>query len=203
MPYAQATPVIDYSLRSLCARPYEGHPRGCPNHNHSPRCPPLAPRLHEVYDMSGSFWVVYSIFPLGEHVERMRAAHPDWSSRQLACVLYWQGTARRRLRGEVERFRAAHPEAEWLVETTPEAMGCDVTATMRSIGVALAWPPKNVVYHVALAGTSRCLHVRMCRAEKKPVRVACSYKWPGEPEKWCSGCAGRVGSETLFDPRVP
>ena len=198
MPYASTTPVIDYSVRSLCERPYEGHPRGCPNYNHSPRCPPLAPRLHEVYDMSGPFWVIYVIFPLEEHVARMRAAHPDWSPRQLACILYWQGTARRRLRGEVERFRAAHPEAEWLVETTPEAMGCDVTATMRSVGVALAWPPKNVAYHVALAGTSCCLHVRMCYAEKKPVRAACSRKWPGEPEKWCSGCAGRV-----TDPRVP
>ena len=195
MPYVQTTLVVDYSVRSLCARPYEGHPRGCPNHGRSSRCPPAAPHLDQVYDMSGPFWLVYSVFPLGEHAERMRVAHPGWSPRQLGCVLYWQGTARRRLREEIALFREAHPEAEWLVETTPEAMGCDVTATMKSVGVDLEWPPAGVAHHVALAGTSSCLHVRRCYAEKKPVRAACPHVWPGVPENWCSGCRSNQAGE--------
>jgi len=82
----------------------------------------------------------------------MRARHPDWSLRQLTCVLYWQGAARKRLRGEIAKFRAEHPEVDWLIETTPEAMGCNVTATMKAVGVVLPWPPTEVVYHVALTG---------------------------------------------------
>jgi hypothetical protein len=87
MPYFLTILVVDYSVRELCSRQYDGHPRGCPNYNRSPRCPPHAPRLDQVYDMSNPFYLIYSTFPLGEHVARMRAAHPSWSTRQLGCVL--------------------------------------------------------------------------------------------------------------------
>ena len=39
------------------------------------------------------------------------------------------------------------------VNRCPEAMGLDVTATMKSIGVVLEWPPRELAVQVALAGT--------------------------------------------------
>jgi hypothetical protein len=88
----------------------------------------------------------------------MRSRHPDWSSAQLTCVLYWQGRARALLRREIDAFRAAHPEHPWRVEETPEAMGIDVRMTMKGSGIVLPWPPEDAVYHVALAGVPRRLH---------------------------------------------
>lgn len=192
MPSYSVSPVIDLSVRRLCTRPYEGHPKGCPNFNSSPRCPPKVPTLDQVFDMRGPFWAVCSSFPLGEHVASMRARHPEWSQRQLSCVLYWQGTARKRLRAEIAAFRACLPSTTWIVETTPEAMGCDVTITLRSAGVVLPWPPGDVVTHVALAGITNCLHVRMCYGKKLPVRADCRHTWPEQDENWCSGCRSRT-----------
>lgn len=155
MPSVLVKPVVDLRVRGMCALPYEGHPRGCPNFGCSSRCPPASPLLYDAFDERGPHYAVYSSFPLGEHVERMRASHPSWSERQLRCVLYWQGTARKRLRAEVVAFRAAHPEVEWRVEETPEAMGLHVFETMRKAGVTLPWPPADIAIHVALAGPAR------------------------------------------------
>ena len=159
MPHARVLPVLYDSVRKLCSRPYEGHPRGCPNYGKAPRCPPKVARIDEVYDLGAPFYVVWSTFELGAHVATMRDRHPDWSERQLRCVLYWQGTARKRLRAEVEAFREAHPEVDWLVETTPEAMGLEVTKTMAQAGVELPWPPVETAYHVALAGKRREIYL--------------------------------------------
>jgi len=160
MPYARVVPVVDLRVRGMCCLPYEGHPRGCPNYGVSARCPPKVANLADAYDLDGPFYVVWSAFPLGEHVAAMRARHPEWSERQLRCVLYWQGTARKRLRAEVAVFRGERPEVDWLVETTPEAMGLDVTRTVEQAGLVLPWPPGDVVYHVALAGRHREIRLR-------------------------------------------
>jgi hypothetical protein len=152
MPIVKVVPVISHSVRGLCVRPYEGHPRGCPNFDRCPRCPPRVKVFEQVFDIRSPFFAIYSTFDLAKHVAVMRSKHPDWSERQLRCVLYWQGTARKRLRMEIAAFLVGHTSQNWHVETTPEALGCDVTATMKSVGVELPWPPIDLVYHVALAG---------------------------------------------------
>jgi hypothetical protein len=79
----------------------------------------------------------------------MQTRHPDWSDRQLACCLYWQGTARKALNRVIERFKR---QARLAYEVTrcPEAMGVNVTATMKGLGILLEWPPKNYAYQVAV-----------------------------------------------------
>jgi len=151
MPYRLVQPVLDPKVRSLCARPYEGHAKGCPNLGQRDTCPPRAQLLPELLDLTQPVFAVWNAFPFGDHVEAMRGAHPDWSERQLRCCLYWQGTARSVLRDEVEAFLREHPGLHVL--TCPEACGVDVTETMRSVGVELQWPPLTLAYHVALAGT--------------------------------------------------
>jgi hypothetical protein len=92
----------------------------------------------------------------------MRKRHPNWTERQLANCLYWQGRARKHLKIEFRRFRqverfGAEPDAEF--ETVPEARGVNVTETMKLVGVELEWPPKYFTYQVGLVfviGDSIC-----------------------------------------------
>lgn len=156
--YQLVIPVFDPTVRKLCVHPYEGHPHGCPNFGSADRCPPKVQLYSDVWKLDGPFYAIWSIFDLGVHVRRMRLRHPKWSERQLRNVLYWQGRARAKLRMQVllarEQLAREAPEVEehLLVEMTPEALGVNVTDTMKSVGVYLPWPPVDLVYHVALAG---------------------------------------------------
>jgi predicted metal-binding protein len=141
--------VIDPAVRGLCCRPYDLHPLGCPNYGKRETCPPKARLYGEVYDLT-SVYVVVTKFDLAAHVARMRASHPDWSDRQLRCVLYWQNGARKRLSCRIaEILKRLHG---YRAETCPEAMGVNVTETLRTVGVELEWPPIRIVRQVALLG---------------------------------------------------
>lgn len=144
-------PVIDNSVRSLCVKKYRGHSRGCPNFDSRDTCPPKAPLLGRVLDLHKPVYCVWNKFNFGEHVDKLKTSHPDWSKYQLECCLYWQGKARKQLRkriAEVSKRLAFEP----VVLTCPEACGVNVTATMKSIGVDLEWPPEQFAYQVALMG---------------------------------------------------
>lgn len=141
--------IINQSVRGLCRKPYPLHPKGCPNFNKRKTCPPFAPIFHIHYKLD-QIWAIWNVFDFGGYINRMRIAHPDWSERQLACCLYWQGTARKALEAEIKSFQSLYPFMH--VTRVPEAMGVNVTETMRGIGVELEWPPKTVAIQVALAG---------------------------------------------------
>ena len=152
-PDSQVRPVklsLNHRVVALCRKPYPGHPHGCPNWNCRPTCPPGVPFLSEIIDLTEPVYCIHNGFDLEGHVSRMRERHPDWSQRQLRCCLYWQGTARKQLRRKAEAFLETHQE--WVVLYAPEACGVDITRTMASVGIELEWPPKSVVYQVALAG---------------------------------------------------
>lgn len=80
--------VIDPVVRALCCHPYPGHPRGCPNYNRKPGCPPGAPMFDDRMDLGRPVYAIINEFDLAAHMERMRQDHPDWSERQLTCCLY-------------------------------------------------------------------------------------------------------------------
>jgi hypothetical protein len=158
MPHANVQPVIDYSVRGLCAKPYPRHPKGCPNHGRRETCPPAAPLFDVVYDLSRPVIAVWNVFDLEAHVAKMRAKHPGWSQAQLVNCLYWQGTARKQLRYMVSDAMVharVHGGSGVTGETCPEAMGVNVTATMRLLGVDLEWPPVTKTVQVALLGWRR------------------------------------------------
>ncbi len=139
-------------FQELCARPYHGHPRGCPNHGRRLSCPPRAPLIDQVLDLSQQVYVIATRFDLGAHVRRMRERHPEWSERQLYCCLYWQGTARKAHRADVEWARGM-----WSIQrviATPEGHGVNVTALMAANGVALEWPPRKYTWVVSVGGAA-------------------------------------------------
>jgi len=148
--------IVDSSVRELCNRPYPNHPKGCPNHHKRAMCPPRCPHLEDYYDISQGFYVVWIEFDIGAHIRRMAERHPNWSQRQKECCLYWQGTARRKLKEavavvEYEKYYCKD-KINWKTSFCPEAMGVNVTATMKNLGVILEWPPQNIVRKVAIIG---------------------------------------------------
>jgi predicted metal-binding protein len=152
MPYIQVIPVIDAKVRGMCKLEYPGHKNGCPNWNRNDRCPPKAPMISDVLDLNRSVFAIYNVFNLVGHVEKMKVKHSEWSDRQLYCCLYWQGSARKALKEEIKSFMLLHPDM--IIADTPEAMGVNLTETMKSVGIVLEWPPKNIAYQVVLAGFS-------------------------------------------------
>lgn len=157
--YRNVKVVLDPNMRELCQWPYYSHPKGCPNYNKRSSCPPKAPLLDEVLDLSQPVWAVWVKFNLAAHRERMREKHPNWSKRQLDCCLYWQGTLLKELRIQVTNFctmSLLYKIKEKLEAIyCPEAMGVNVTETLEGVGVTLEWPPEKIVHKVALVGSPR------------------------------------------------
>ena len=158
MPWAEVVPVLlDCPPGSLCSKRYPGHPRGCPNYGKRSTCPPQADVMTPYLIASHDWYAIWNVFPFGEHVEKMRAKHPEWTERQLANCLYWQGTARKQLGAVIKCFKQQHLPRRFgvrevaAVSRIPEAHGVNVTATMKTLGVELEWPPKTVTYQVAIA----------------------------------------------------
>ena len=143
-------PIIDYSVRGLCTKPYYNHPKGCPNFGKKKGCPPSAELFDKVYDMSQPFYAIIYRFNLRSHTEKLKIKHPDWSDRQLKCCYYWQNTARKQLMIGIKQFLKEHRGLS--VEPTPEAMGIDITKTLENSGFKLEWPPEFSVCKVAIAG---------------------------------------------------
>lgn len=140
---------------SMCIRGYPNHKRGCPNYNKKKDCPPNAQLFDSVFNISKPIYAIYNVFNFKRHVERMRDKHPDWSKRQLECCLYWQPTARKELKKKIGLFQGAMlgiTSREHIVTDKPEAMGVNVTGTMRKVGIELEWPPVNIALQIAFGG---------------------------------------------------
>jgi hypothetical protein len=117
-----------------------------------PGCPPGAPLFDRVFDMQRQVYAIYSIFDLGAHVRKMRSRHPGWTQRQLHNARFWQGTAGKALRMNIGKFSALYKKDGYYATIVPEAMGVDVTQTMKNAGIILEWPAENTIYKIAVAG---------------------------------------------------
>jgi len=149
MPWIEIKPVIDLKVRALCKHPYYNHRNGCPNFSKKEGCPPSAPLINDILDLSKPIFAIYNIFDLFFHVQKMRKKHPLWSYRQLSCCLYWQPTARKQLREEIRKFLK---KIRLKIVNCPEAQGVNLTESMKNAGIILEWPPKKYAYQIVLAG---------------------------------------------------
>lgn len=146
-------PVVDKAMRGLCRRKYPNHPRGCPNFAKKAGCPPQAPMIWDTIDLEQPVYAIWNAFPIGDHMQTMGCRHPEWTERQKANCLYWQPKARKQLRGIIGEFLISMGgPREWRVIGCPEAQGVNLTATMKSIGIELEWPPRNLAYQIVIAG---------------------------------------------------
>lgn len=145
------------SPRCMCMMEYPNHKKGCPNYGKKEGCPPSAPMFDSVYDLSKPIYAIYNVFNFKRHVECMRDKHPDWSKRKLECCLYWQGTARKDLKKRIEMFERFIPTTykDYAITTVPEAMGVQVTETMKKVGIEIEWPPVHIAFQIAFAGEKK------------------------------------------------
>jgi predicted metal-binding protein len=157
MPVKQINLVVDKSVRNLCCKAYPMHPHGCPNFGKRSTCPPQVSYIEDVLDLSMPVYAIWNIFDFRSHVQKMSALHPEWSQRQLECCLYWQGTARKKLKEQIFDFEFNIDHIGYKIIACPEAMGVNVTETMKGIGELLEWPPTTKTYQVAIAGIGICL----------------------------------------------
>lgn len=132
--------VCHRAIQELCAKPYPGHPKGCPNTAHCSVRPFFLDRY------SAMVHVVALEFNFGDYLAMMAKKHPDWSDRKLRCPLYWQGHLRKELRDYVAKHPVKGHRAFWI----PEASGVNVTETCKNVGLELQWPPMDKSYMVVL-----------------------------------------------------
>jgi hypothetical protein len=138
-------------VREWCKLPYPGHPKGCPNYGKRDKCPPKEKYITEIINIQKSMFFVHSEFDLTKHIKRMQLRHPEWSDRQLRCVLYWQNRSRKQMM-ERANVAARYLQAEVIIPM-PEATGIQVYGTCKRSGLLLE-SIKNlkVCKHVAFIG---------------------------------------------------
>src|SRR4030042_1650037 len=145
--------VIDQKVRDWCRFPYPDHPNGCPNWNKSDTCPPKVKLVTDIFDLSQKHWFAIVEFDIAAHVNKMSALHPDWSERQCKCVLYWQGTVKKKLKEYCLQHIKSH--AQMIYTICPEAMGVNVFRTAQRCGIKIRKNPDKIIYKVALIGISK------------------------------------------------
>lgn len=137
--------VIERKFQGICKKPFYGHPKGCPNYGKKEGCPPGLPLIDEVFDFSERLYLIYTEFEVGEHAERMRVGHPEWSEhpRQWYNPRRWQPTARKNHRADIVDFLDSHEGHS--VNKTPEAHGIHISELMKLAGIELrwGWPPEH------------------------------------------------------------
>ncbi len=150
--------LFSRKMQNLCAAPFYGHSKGCPNFGKKEGCPPNQPLINNILDFDSKMYLIYTEFLVGEFAERMRQTHPGWVNhpRQWYNPRRWQPRARKFQCEEEKRFLKEVDDVR--IIQSPEACGVNVTALMKSVGIVLnwQWPPKhnlkNKVYLVSLAG---------------------------------------------------
>jgi hypothetical protein len=100
--------------RAWCRLPYPGHPGGCPNQG-SAGCPPRAPYREDLPGEYGHFCLVYGVFDFAEYRRRMLKLEWVETERQARCVLYWQGSLKRRVRERAEAICRRTPGRKYVL----------------------------------------------------------------------------------------
>ena len=115
-----------------CKLPYPNHPDGCPNY---PEC---INKTKAIGFGEYNWYAVVEEFDLEEHAKRMKANHPKWTNRQCRCLLYWQGSLRKRLLAKAKTIGGD------IILPIPEAYGINIFETMMKVGVVIERNPRIV-----------------------------------------------------------
>ncbi len=163
---SKTTIIFTKKTRIWCRLPYPNHPKGCPNFNKNPLCPPKAEFLENVLNDFDTFYLVYAIFDLRKQRNRMLSLHPNWSERQANCLLYWQGSVKKRLKEYIKKIILKNKGKKIYILSSGsgfrditfnqskiysmEAAGIDVFNTLKNNHIEFDLKPKNKVLLVTL-----------------------------------------------------
>lgn len=127
-------------IQELCIAKYPGHPAGCPNYGQKEGCPPC-PLINEILDSNKPVYVIWTDFKIGEHAKRMWKKHPEWTTRQAYCLLYWQPQARKIHREEIKKYQKKYGFEK--IISSPEAHGVSIIGLLAKCDVKLQWLRKK------------------------------------------------------------
>jgi len=160
--------TIHFTLKAQkwCILPYPGHPKGCPNYNKNPLCPPNAPFLKKIITKFDYFYLIYAKFDLLKYKKLMLNKHPSWSDRQATCILYWQSSVKKLLRGHIEMIYEKNSQNQFYLFSSGsgykfhkfdqkkiysmEAIGINVMKILKDNNIKFEIKPKNFVILVNL-----------------------------------------------------
>lgn len=142
----------------FCTRSYPNHPKGCPNFSKKPLCPPNTEKIN--LDKYNDYILFYIKFNFKEYYELRKKEHPNWTDKQVKCVLYWQGAVRKILKEALFEFCKEYIYynkydlflcvSDIYGYPSMEAVGINVFSTMRLNGVKMEINPVNNIYLVSL-----------------------------------------------------
>ncbi len=140
------------SPRSMCIRPYKGHPKGCPNFGKLPTCPPNIPcNYHEMFDIS-EVYAIATVFNKEAYFAQRRANRPDLPEGQITNLRNWQPITLKDNDNAVAEFFRNHQELREFVATRLlECMSVNVVKTMEEQGINLEFPTKEIAYRISFA----------------------------------------------------
>lgn len=142
------------NTKKYCYLPYPNHPYGCPNCYG--KCWGRGNdqvKIGSLMDLKKPYFLIYNEFNLEAHARRMKYSHPGWSYSQCKCVLYWQGTARKRLKARVEMSLWEITPKPNFVTYIPELYGVNLYKTCEEFGLILdKINEMKICRHIALLG---------------------------------------------------
>ncbi|KKM99700.1 hypothetical protein LCGC14_1145260 [marine sediment metagenome] len=153
--------VFSKKTHLWCKLPYPNHPKGCPNYNRNPLCPPFANYMDYIKNIYSRFYLVYANFKLKSQKERMLLLHPNWTEKKANCLLYWQSSVKKALRNYIQEIILKNKNREIYILAcgsgfnfsnisqdkiySMEAVGVNVLKTLKNAGIEYELKPKNKV----------------------------------------------------------
>jgi predicted metal-binding protein len=163
-----------------CQLPYPDHPNGCPNYGKSPLCPPRSPFFNKDIYEKKELYLFYMIFEFDRYKQAMRNEKPDWTEKQIACVLYWQSSVKLRLKQAIydktivkNRFCIFGCGSGFDGHYSMEAVGINVVMTLKHLKIDFEVKPKNKIVLCALC----VLNEPLREIQKKEPKNNSLQKW--------------------------
>ncbi|MBD3228697.1 MAG: hypothetical protein GF329_10980 [Candidatus Lokiarchaeota archaeon] len=161
--------IFTKKTRKWCLLPYPNHPRGCPNYNKNPLCPPFAEFLEEKVKKFNYFYLIYAVFNFREYTRKMMKRHPTWTERQARNLLYWQNSIKKMIRDHLKRILHENSNLEFYLLGcgsgfndksfkqekiySMEAAGINVFSVLKNNDISFEIKPKNRVILTTLLCT--------------------------------------------------
>lgn len=161
--------VFKENIGQWCQLPYSEHKKGCPNYGKGLLCPPKSPFYRDIVKNWQCFSVVYAVIDLKGYKDEMRISHPNWSEKQLSCVLYWQRRVKVKLRSEVDKICNIGNDLVLGCGSgfgdcySMESVGINVIQTLKNNNIEIDVKPINRVVLVSLI----CKNKKEERKEEK------------------------------------
>lgn len=137
--------------RDWCKLPYDGHKKGCPNHCNSDTCPPNVEYKPKLPD---KLKILVCKFDMKKYVNSMSMLHPDWTEKQLRCVLWWQGSIKKIMKDKISEDKLnptiIYGSGSGFGGPSMEAIGINVILTLKKLHIPIKAKPTDTVYMAAL-----------------------------------------------------